>query len=80
MKPHKLTDKELSRLISLTKGIQKAAKKKGIEISKNQAKKLAIYKLGFVDRSDFDKNEKEYELQNNFVEGVKSVLPKYRNL
>jgi len=78
--PHKLTDKELSQLIVLTKKIQKIAKKKGIEMSKNQAKKLAIYKLGFVDTDDYEKEQKEFALQDKFVEGVKTALPKYRNL
>ena len=78
--PHKLTDKELSALIVLTKKIQKVAKKKGIEMSKRQAKHLAVYKLGFVDTQDFQEREKEYALQDKFVEGVKTALPKYRNL
>lgn len=80
MKPHELNKKELSQLIALTKFIRKEAKKRGVELSKNKAKKLAIKHLGFIDTDDYAKLQEENGKKDVFLEGIKTALPKYRNL
>ncbi len=79
-KPHKLTDKELSQLIVLQKKILKEARKQGIEMSKTKAKRLAVAHLGFVDAHDYEIMQRERGTQKTFVEGIRSAMPKYRNL
>ena len=79
-KPHELTDQELSKLIALTKKILKAAKARNIVMSKRQARKHAIAHLGFVDFKDFEQEQREFGAERKFSDGIKSAMPRYREL
>lgn len=78
-KPHVLKGKELGRLIGLQRIILRGAKKRGIEMSKKMAKRLAVQHMGLVDADDFKEIQKEFGTQNAFMDGVKSALPKYKS-
>lgn len=78
-KPHELTGEELGQLKGLTRIILRGAKKRGVEMSKRTAKKLARKHMGLVDTDDYNEIQKEFATQNTFLDGVKSALPKYRN-
>ncbi len=80
MRPHELNRKELSQVIVLTKKILREAKNRGLDMSKRKAHKLAVKHLGFVDKKDYEMLQKEKGTDNRFLEGVKTALPKYRNL
>lgn len=79
-KPHDLKGKELGQLLGLQRIILRAAKKRGIEMSKKTAKRLAVRHMGLIDTDDFKEIQKEFGTQNTFMDGIKSALPKYRNL
>lgn len=78
-KPHALTPKEIGQLMALQKKILWEAKRRGIEMSKKTAKKLAIEHFGFIDTEDYNDIQKEFGAQNTFIDGLKSALPKYRS-
>lgn len=78
-KPHDVKGKELGRLLGLQRMILRVAKKRGVQMSKKYAKRLAVAHMGLIDTDDFKEIEKEFGTQNKFTEGVKSALPKYRN-
>lgn len=78
-KPHELTGKEIGQLKGLVRIIMRGAQKRGVEMSKKNAKRLAIKHMGLIDADDFKEIQKEFGTQNAFLDGVKSALPKYRN-
>lgn len=71
---------ELGQILALTRKIQKEAVKQGVEMSKTKARKMAAAHYGFVDQRDYENLQKETHSENAFKDGVKSALPKFRNL
>lgn len=74
---HEPTDKELGRIISLTRKILREAKSRGVEMSKRTAKRHALEAIGFVDSSIRVEVVEENRLAELFKDGAKTANPKY---
>lgn len=68
-----LTNEELSTLIKLVKATMKESKRRGIEMSKTQARRLVLERLGWVSAD----REIESETTQSFQEGLKTADVRY---
>lgn len=67
-------------MLKVQRLILRKAKIKKIPMSSGEAKKLAMTHLGLLPAAAFDKHQKEIALEQTFSEGMRSALPRYRNL
>lgn len=75
-----ITQEDVPRLIKTQRIIQRTAKKQGIPMTSGEAKKLAMRQLGLMGEREFKKFKHERALEDTFAEGMRSAMPRYRNL